>query len=152
MYDLRNHSWVNEPFAVSLFKSLYLDMHGLISETSIWLLAGSTRLFTIAHLVGQNVHHLSLQTAPQDNLGNQARTCRQSEHSLAASTQAATCYSFTFCMHSNTVDGNDTTGLSSFGLVLYWLVHHFCYKRRWTIPLACHFSGLYCICYCTVLL
>ena len=25
-------------------KSLYLDLHGLIFETSIWLLAGSTRL------------------------------------------------------------------------------------------------------------
>ena len=36
-------NWFNEPFAVSLCKSMYLDMHGLIFETSIWLLAGSTR-------------------------------------------------------------------------------------------------------------
>ena len=33
----------NEPFAVSQNKRLYWDMHGLIFETSIWLLAGSTR-------------------------------------------------------------------------------------------------------------
>ena len=35
--------WFNEPFAVSPYWGLYLDMHGLIFETSIWLLAGSTR-------------------------------------------------------------------------------------------------------------
>ena len=39
-----NYNCFNEPFAVSPYKSLYLDMHGLIFETSIWLLAGSTRL------------------------------------------------------------------------------------------------------------
>ena len=33
--DLRNHNRSNEPFAVSLCKSSYLDMHGLIFETSI---------------------------------------------------------------------------------------------------------------------
>ena len=27
----------------------YLDMHGLIFETSIWLLAGSTRLLSFGH-------------------------------------------------------------------------------------------------------
>ena len=43
VYDLINCSWFNEPFAVSLYQSVYLDMHGLIFETSIWLLAGSTR-------------------------------------------------------------------------------------------------------------
>jgi len=43
LYDPRNHGWPNEPFAASLCKSLCLDMHGLIFETSIWLLAGSTR-------------------------------------------------------------------------------------------------------------
>ena len=39
-----NDNCFNEPFAVSPCKSLYWDMHGLIFETSIWLLAGSTRL------------------------------------------------------------------------------------------------------------
>ena len=38
-----NDNCFNEPFAVSPYKGLYLDMHGLIFETSIWLLAGSTR-------------------------------------------------------------------------------------------------------------
>ena len=42
--DQINDNCFNEPFAVSPNKSLYWDMHGLISETSIWLLAGSTRL------------------------------------------------------------------------------------------------------------
>ena len=39
-----NDNCFNEPFAVSPCRSLYWDMHGLIFETSIWLLAGSTRL------------------------------------------------------------------------------------------------------------
>ena len=38
-----NYNWFNEPFAVSQYKCLYLDMHGLVFKTSIWLLAGSTR-------------------------------------------------------------------------------------------------------------
>ena len=42
----RNHiinNWVNEQFAVLLCWNVYTHMHGLIFETSIWLLAGSTR-------------------------------------------------------------------------------------------------------------
>ena len=39
-----NYNCFNEPFAVSPYKSLYWDMHGLVFKTSIWLLAGSTRL------------------------------------------------------------------------------------------------------------
>ena len=38
-----NYNCFNEPFAVSPDRSLHWDMHGLIFETSIWLLAGSTR-------------------------------------------------------------------------------------------------------------
>ena len=38
-----HYNCFNEPFAVSPNESLYWDMHGLIFETSIWLLAGSTR-------------------------------------------------------------------------------------------------------------
>ena len=41
-----NYNCFNEPFAVSLYIRLYLDMHGLVFETSIWLLAGSTRLLS----------------------------------------------------------------------------------------------------------
>ena len=43
---LRNHiinNWVNEQFTVLLCWNIYTHMHGLIFETSIWLLAGSTR-------------------------------------------------------------------------------------------------------------
>ena len=35
-YNQINDNWFNEPFAVSQYKCLYLDMHGLIFETSIW--------------------------------------------------------------------------------------------------------------------
>ncbi len=38
-----NCNCFNEPFAVSPYRDSYWDMHGLIFETSIWLLAGSTR-------------------------------------------------------------------------------------------------------------
>jgi len=43
MYQI-NYNCFNEPFAVLLCCYLNLDMHGLIFETSIWLLAESTRL------------------------------------------------------------------------------------------------------------
>ena len=38
-----NCNCFNEPFAVLPYRSVCWDMHGLIFETSIWLLAGSTR-------------------------------------------------------------------------------------------------------------
>ena len=41
-----NYNCFNEPFAVSPYRGLYWDMHGLIFETSIWLLAGSTRFMS----------------------------------------------------------------------------------------------------------
>ena len=44
-----NYNWYNEPFAVFKVKELYLDMHGLIFETSVWLLAESTRLLSRTH-------------------------------------------------------------------------------------------------------
>ena len=40
-----DYNCFNEPFAVSPCEDLYWDMHGLIFETSIWLLAGSTRFY-----------------------------------------------------------------------------------------------------------
>ena len=47
----------DEPFAP--YTSLYLDMHGLIFETSIWLLVGSTRFHYLKFL--QNI----FQEAPR---------------------------------------------------------------------------------------
>ena len=41
-----NYNCFNEPFAVLPCEDLYWDMHGLIFETSIWLLAGSTRFLS----------------------------------------------------------------------------------------------------------
>ena len=62
-----NYNCFNEPFAVSTCKDLYWDMHGLIFETSIWLLAGSTRFLSAfargrpkatprANVSGERVH------------------------------------------------------------------------------------------------
>ena len=39
-----SYNCFTEPFAVLPYGNLYWDMHGLIFETSIWLLAGSTRV------------------------------------------------------------------------------------------------------------
>ena len=39
-----NYNCFNEPFTVARVMHLNWNMHGLIFETSIWLLAGSTRL------------------------------------------------------------------------------------------------------------
>ena len=54
----RNHiinNWVNEQFAVLLCWNIYTHMHGLIFETSIWLLAGSTRfLHYITFVINQH--------------------------------------------------------------------------------------------------
>ena len=36
-------NWIIELFAVASYRKLYTHMHGLTFETSIWLLAGSTR-------------------------------------------------------------------------------------------------------------
>lgn len=46
-----NYNCFNEPFAVSPYKSLYWHVHGLIFETSISLLAGSTRYLNLNSLV-----------------------------------------------------------------------------------------------------
>ena len=56
-----NCNCFNEPFAVSPYRSLYWDMHGLIFETSIWLLAGSTR-FVHNHQKSANTICLSRQS------------------------------------------------------------------------------------------
>ena len=73
-----NRNCCTEPFAVSLFVSLYRDMHGLIFETSIWLLARSTRflynettsirwvsLWTLREysLVSVGLHNSAIQSA-----------------------------------------------------------------------------------------
>ena len=54
-----NYNCFNEPFAVSPYRSLYWDMHGLIFETSIWLLAGSTRFLrtTCGQLTRKHAEH-----------------------------------------------------------------------------------------------
>ena len=52
----RNYNWYNEPFAVFKVKELYLDMHGLIFETSVWLLAESTRLLPFFDRVAHDVY------------------------------------------------------------------------------------------------
>ena len=71
--EFRNHAidnWINEQFAVSLCRNLYTHMHGLIFDTSIWLLAGSTRFLshndrcidTCSWAVSNHVQCLNLYT------------------------------------------------------------------------------------------
>ena len=55
-----NYNCFNEPFAVSPCKDLYWDMHGLIFETSIWLLAGSTRFYQKRNMKQSTVSRCSL--------------------------------------------------------------------------------------------
>ena len=52
------NNWVNEQFAVLLYCNVYTHMHGLIFETSIWLLAGSTR-FSFNNLPWHNPASMS---------------------------------------------------------------------------------------------
>ncbi len=58
-----NYNCFNEPFAVSPYRSLYWDMHGLIFETSIWLLAGSTRFLQFQQRVRicNQLHSIQIQ-------------------------------------------------------------------------------------------
>ena len=63
-----NYNWYNEPFAVSQYKCLYLDMHGLIFETSVWLLAGSTRLLVPTKMWTSGAKNAHGNIAPQRRL------------------------------------------------------------------------------------
>ena len=75
VYDLINCSWFNEPFAVSLYQSVYLGMHGLIFETSIWLLAGSTRYFTDSTCdTDETLQHSGRSHAKVLNLGSRTNS------------------------------------------------------------------------------
>ena len=76
--ESRNHAidnWINEQFAVSLCRNLYTHMHGLIFDTSIWLLAGSTRFLihndqcidTCGGAVSNHVQCLNLYTCIEAN-------------------------------------------------------------------------------------
>ena len=63
------NNWINEQFAVSLCRNIYTHMHGLIFDTSIWLLAGSTRLTNTSSIGLQSYedalkHHASAITQP----------------------------------------------------------------------------------------
>ena len=62
-----HYNCFNEPFAVSQDERLYWDMHGLIFETSIWLLAGSTRYQLRQCLCKDALHHTTcVSTHMQD--------------------------------------------------------------------------------------
>ena len=68
-----NDNCFNEPFAVSPCRSLYWDMHGLIFETSIWLLAGSTRLL----LCPKKAFHPNPLTCVRESKANMLSTGRE---------------------------------------------------------------------------
>ena len=63
------NNWINEQFAVSQCRNIYTHMHGLVFDTSIWLLAGSTRLTNTSSIGLQSYedalkHHASAITQP----------------------------------------------------------------------------------------
>ena len=51
------NNWINEQFAVSQCRNIYTHMHGLIFDTSIWLLAGSTRFPSCSNTRVQPCEH-----------------------------------------------------------------------------------------------
>ena len=84
-----NYNCFNEPFAVSPYRSLYWDMHGLIFETSIWLLAGSTRLMELhtnraaKHRYGKQRCKTSSMTVSYENKNLQIRSMFDAEPTSA---------------------------------------------------------------------
>ena len=94
MFDHQiNYNCFNEPFAVLPCESLYWDMHGLIFETSIWLLAGSTRLIQHckAVCVSNNFLHTTYGACAQLSCGVLCRhRARQFPISVSARETAAT--------------------------------------------------------------
>ena len=80
-----NYNCFNEPFAVLPCKSWYWDMHGLIFETSIWLLAGSTRLMELhtnraaKHRNGKQRCKTSNMTVSSENMNLQIRSMFDAE-------------------------------------------------------------------------
>ena len=84
-----NYNCFNEPFAVSPYRSLYWDMHGLIFETSIWLLAGSTRLMELhtnraaKHRYGKQRCKTSYMTVSYENMKLQIRSMFDAEPTSA---------------------------------------------------------------------
>ena len=72
-----NYNCFNEPFAVSPYRNLYWDMHGLIFETSIWLLAGSTRLVATTTC---NAH--CIFTVSTDRIGKNVISSYINDHSI----------------------------------------------------------------------
>ena len=76
----RNYNWYNEPFAVFKVKELYLDMHGLIFETSVWLLAESTRLLLRTRWLGHHVRVNKGMTRHTFALPVRGATCSRTCH------------------------------------------------------------------------
>ena len=64
-----DYNCFNEPFAVSPCRSLYWDMHGLIFETSIWLLAGSTRFVHRSMYLSTEMRYMTRSRHSKHNLG-----------------------------------------------------------------------------------
>ena len=84
-----NYNCFNEPFAVLPCKSWYWDMHGLIFDTSIWLLAGSTRLMELhtnraaKHRHGKQRCKTSNMTVSYENMILQIRSMFDAEPTSA---------------------------------------------------------------------
>ena len=71
-YRQRNDDWYMEPFAVPQCNNSDWYMHGLIFETSIWLLAGSTRLlFSCRRVCNQTCRNPSCKLFLEYVLGSE---------------------------------------------------------------------------------
>ena len=70
VYTYTFNSWIIEPFAVALCRKLYIHMHGLTFETSIWLLAGSTRFSVCAQHEAHSAAMLCLRRCDVNHMGN----------------------------------------------------------------------------------
>ena len=80
------NNWINEQFAVSQCRNIYTHMHGLVFDTSIWLLAGSTRLANTSRIGVNTCENATTDHAsPNTSIGT-ARRIRNCWHSHCGTT------------------------------------------------------------------
>ena len=100
-----NYNCFNEPFAVSPYRSLYWDMHGLIFETSIWLLAGSTRFVKYCWAQEWHVDDMALKSSSSRRAMVHISQSNKILRSLNTVASASRTYSLTLAestaIHSN---------------------------------------------------
>ena len=107
-----NYNCFNEPFAVSPYRSLYWDMHGLIFETSIWLLAGSTRFvksYRWQHQLHEPMEQRSQNSSNKHEVVHNLKTQRlntSSKHCSTRGTYHLTLVSSAWAIANNSPNNN----------------------------------------------